>query len=307
MKHSFLNVLACPQCGGDLRLKGAVGSEEIQTGELVCAEGHDFPIADGIPRFVGSELYAGSFGYEWTIHRTTQLDDARSHESEQAFRVKTGLTPDDLRGRLVLDVGCGMGRFSDVATRWGATVVGVDLSRAVDSAAANLGSRPQFHVAQSDVFHLPFRPETFDVIFSLGVLHHTPSTRAAFDRLPSLLKTGGTIAIWVYSADWFWTFADVYRRVTTRLPKRLLYAMSHLAVPLYHLYRLPAIRRLQPLLPVSMHPKASWRVLDTFDWYSPTYQWKHTYDEVVPWLEAHGLEAIERLEFPVSVRGTRSR
>jgi len=70
----------------------------------------------------------------------------------------------------VLDVGCGMGRFADVILRWGGEDYAVDLSFAVDAAYANLGDRPGFHVAQASVFDLPFRPKTFDLIFSLGVL-----------------------------------------------------------------------------------------------------------------------------------------
>jgi 2-polyprenyl-3-methyl-5-hydroxy-6-metoxy-1,4-benzoquinol methylase len=125
----------------------------------------------------------GNFSLEWTRHRLTQLDDATHHESEERFRIKTGFAPDDLKGKLVLDVGCGAGRFSEVALRWGATVVGIDLSLAVDSAYVNLDSRSQFHVALADIFRLPFKSESFDVIFSLGVLHHTPDTAQAFRQV----------------------------------------------------------------------------------------------------------------------------
>ncbi|MFZ3245322.1 MAG: methyltransferase domain-containing protein, partial [Candidatus Acidiferrales bacterium] len=79
-------------------------------------------------RFVDAEKYAGSFGFQWHKHAQTQLDGPDNTESEFDFRQRTGFTPDELRGKLVLDVGCGMGRFAEVASRWGATVVGVDLS-----------------------------------------------------------------------------------------------------------------------------------------------------------------------------------
>ena len=52
---------------------------------------------------------------------------------------KTGFTPDDLRGKLVLDAGVGAGRYADVISRWGTDVVGVDLSFAVEAAARNVG------------------------------------------------------------------------------------------------------------------------------------------------------------------------
>ena len=249
-----------------------------------------------------------NFGFEWTLHARTQLDSATSDESERTFQVKTGFTPEQLRGKRVLDVGCGMGRFSDVASRWGASVVAIDLSRAVDAAQRNIGARENVSIAQANIFDLPFREGTFDFIFSIGVLHHTPNTRAAFDNLPRLLRTDGKIAVWVYSSyDGFrWVFSDFYRRFTWRLPKRMLHTLAYAAIPLYYVYEIPILGLfLRWILPASSHPKPEWRVLDTFDWYSPQYQWKHSYEDVFPWFQAHGLKDIRVLGAPVSVQGTK--
>ena len=309
MKPSFIDLLACPTCGGDLHVSGRPGpAGEIETGELQCERGHQFQIIAGVPRFVSTELYAENFGFEWTVHAGTQLDSSASDESERTFRAKTGFTPEQLRGKRVLDVGCGMGRFSDVASLWGATVVGIDLSRAVDAAQRNIGGRENVHIAQANIFELPFREETFDVVFSIGVLHHTPNTKAAFDNLPRLLRRNGKIAIWVYTSydGYQWRWSDLYRRVTPRLPKRLLHVLSYAAVPLYFVNKIPILGLfMQRLVPVSNHPKARWRVLDTFDWYSPKYQWKHSYEEVFPWFEESGLKEIRVLKVPVAVQGTK--
>jgi len=305
MRPAFLDVLRCPACAAELDARAGAGGE---CSSLECASEHRFPVVDGVPRFLDSESYAGNFGYEWNVHDRTQLDDRSSDESERTFRRKTGFGPEDVAGKLVLDAGCGMGRFSDVASRWGATVVGVDLSRAVEAAQRNLGDRPNVHVAQADILRLPFADETFDLVFSIGVLHHTPDTRAAFDRLPRLVKPGGRIAVWLYPgyAAFMWKMSDVLRRWTWRMPPRLLHAMAHVAVPKYYVDRLPAVGMASRfLLPVSGHPRAEWRVLDTFDWYSPRYQWKHTYEEVFRWFEAQGLVDIRVLDFPVALQGTR--
>ena len=164
------------------------------------------------------------------------------------------------------------------------------------------------HIAQANIFQLPFREETFDVIFSIGVLHHTPNPKAAFDNLPKLLRAEGKIPIWLYNGyDAFrWRFSDLYRRFTPRLPKRMLHSLAYAAIPLYYVYKIPGVGLfLRWILPVSNHPKPRWRVLDTFDWYSPQYQWKHSYEEVFPWFEAHGLKDIRVLSVPVSVQGTK--
>jgi len=307
LKPAFVDLLACPKCGSSFELMYDGHSAEVDSGQLVCRDHHQFEITGGVPRFVDSELYAQNFGFEWNVHSLTQLDNARSDESERTFRAKTGFAPEDLHGKRVLDVGCGMGRFSDVAARWGATVVGIDLSTAVDAAQRNIGSRPNVHIAQANIFELPLRAETFDFIFSIGVLHHTPNTRAAFDKLPRLLRNGGRIAIWLYEKHPLkWRFSDLYRRFTPRLPKRVLYRLSYGAIPLYFTYKIPIVGlAIHWVLPAGDHPKSTWRVLDTFDWYSPQYQWKHSYGEVLGWFEEHDLTDVRVLDVPVAIQGTR--
>src|ERR1044072_4024360 len=122
MKARLQQLLACPQCKGDHTLKADQSSgDEILVGLLRCSScGVDFPIRGGIPRFVGGDAYAESFGDEWHRFRTVQLDSANgSRECEDGFRLKTGLGPDDVRGRLVLDAGVGAGRYAEVMSHWG--------------------------------------------------------------------------------------------------------------------------------------------------------------------------------------------
>jgi SAM-dependent methyltransferase len=213
---------------------------------------------------------------------------------------RTGLRPEDVRGRLILDAGVGAGRFAEVASRWGGRVVGVDISFSVDAALENLRDRENVALLQADLMAPPFAPEAFDIVYSIGVLHHTPNARHAFESVARLVRPGGTIALWVYSGHNRWyRFSDLYRRFTTHLPKRLLYALSHIAVPFHYLCRLPLVGRLlRHLVPMSDHPNWRWRILDTFDWYSPVYQSKHTFPEVVRWLKEAGFSEIELFDDP---------
>lgn len=317
MKRDLMQVLCCPDCAGHLVLHDTVATNsDVEMGALSCtACGTDYPIVRGIPRFVESDAYVGSFSYEWNRWNTVQLDSANGgHESENTFREKTGFTPADLQGKLVLDVGCGAGRFLDVASRWGATVVGVDLSFAVDAAYKSMGARPNVSVVQADVNRLPFRPQTFDAIFSLGVLHHSRDTREAFLNLPPLLKDGGDIAVWLYYyTDHLYNLAsDFWRRLLRPMPTWAVYAWSWLLVTLFSdLWLTPIMSRrpflhLRRVLPVNTHPDRNWRVLDTFDWYSPRYQDKDCSPaRVVSWCREGGVRDVRVLTFLTSVRGRR--
>jgi len=298
-------LLRCPNCRGPLNQQG--------TGYRCSGCGRSIPSVNGVARFVDAQNYADTFGFQWKRYARTQLDSNEVRDSEHHFRIKTGLNPQDLEGKLVLDVGCGMGRFAEVATRWGARVVGIDLSAAAEVAARNLAGR-DFLALQADVFYLPFELESFDCIYSLGVLHHTPDCEAAVKILPQYLKPGGTMAVWLYSGynKWY-RFTDIYRKYTNRMSAPALHRVLRVAVPvLYHLDRglrvIPGVGKpvaglVHHVFPVNRQPDPEARILDTFDWYSPKYQSKHTYEQVFRWFESCGLEDLHVAETPVAVRG----
>ena len=311
MKESALSVLRCPACRSEMTVDVQNrNANEIITGQLRCAGCRvSFPIARGVPRFVSTDSYADAFSFEWNLHRTTQLDSATGKtDSVDRFATSLGFPLSELNGKLVLDIGCGTGRFAEIALKNGATVVGVDLSLAVDAAYKNIGTHPEMHIVQADVFKLPLAFDKFDVIYSLGVLHHTPDCRKAFEQLPAHLKPGGKVVITVYTDrnKYYCMSTNFWRRWTPRLPKRLLYALCHVAVPLYYLYRIPGLRVIgMGLFPINMDPRPKWRVLDTFDCYSPTYQSYHNFPEVFEWFETAGLRDIRAIEPEVTLVGTR--
>lgn len=297
MKPALLTWLRCPACREPYQTSMAhEGAGEIQERFLRCRCASSVPVRSGIPRFVRDDGYAGSFGFEWRMHAKTQLDSANgSGRSEEQFRARLDVPLEWLKEKLVLDAGCGMGRFAEVAAKYGATVVGVDMSVAVDVAQQNLRAWSNVHLLQAALERLPFPPATFDLIYSFGVLHHTPDARRVFLGLAPLLKPGGRMAIFVYSAynkgvvysSTFW------RAITTRLPHRLLYWISAGSIPLYYVYRLPVVGQLVKLcLVISMEQNWRWRWLDTFDWYSARYQSKHTHAEVDGWFREAGLQNV---------------
>jgi SAM-dependent methyltransferase len=302
--EAISTILCCPSCHGEME-----GHEE----GFRCTQcGTGFPRVRGLVRFVDAQFYSSSFGYQWQQFPRAQW----GRQSEITFDRKTGFDHSGLKGKLVLDVGCGTGRFVDVANRLGARVVGIDLSAAAEVAERNLADRAEVTIYQADVFNLPFKPESFDYIYSIGVLHHTPDCEKAFKTLVPLLKPGGQIAIWLYSAYSKWyRMSDYYRPITSRMPSTWLHGLCQIARPMYYVYhglrRIPIIGRpaagmLRFMFPMPLDQReGSARVLDTFDWYSPKYQSKHTYEEVFRWFESCGLQDLHVLHEPVAVRGAR--
>src|SRR5467141_1540519 len=129
MKRHLLNWLVCPSCRGELTLSASQAREdEIEEGTLACEKCRKtFPVVRGIPRFVPSEQYAASFGRQWNRYAKLQLDSYNGTPfSRQRFYSITEWNSTAMAGKLVLDVGCGAGRFAEVVLRDGAEVVAVD-------------------------------------------------------------------------------------------------------------------------------------------------------------------------------------
>jgi SAM-dependent methyltransferase len=311
MKHSALRFLVCPTCGDGLRLRSDRSEGlEVLEGSLVSEGcGRRYPVRAGVPRFVDSGGYASSFGFQWNRFRQVQIDSASGkRESERRLAAVTGWAADDYRDRLVLDVGVGAGRFAEIVAASGGEVVGFDLTEAVDAAYANIGRHPRVHLVQADVFAMPFPEARFDLAYSIGVLHHTPEPRSAFARVAARVRPGGGFAVYLY--DRYGPgrrLNDALRRITTRLPRRTMLGLTYAAVPLYYVYRVPLVGSLLQLVaPISLQPDWRWRWLDTFDWYTPRYQWKFLYPEVHRWFRECGFDDVHVFDSPIAMRGNKN-
>ena len=306
MKASLLSLLVCPSCHSALTARQG---KDLIEGELTCSGcGATYPVRGGIPRFVAHGGYAGSFGRQWTWFQNTQIDSRNgTRESERQLAATTGWGDDDYRGRLVLDAGVGAGRFAEVAASKGAEVVGVDLTEAIDAAADNLAGYDNVNLVQADIFALPFRPGSFDLAYSVGVLHHTPDPATAFRRLADLVKPDGDLAVYLYERNGLSHRAsDQIRKLTTRLPPELMLALCALSIPAYPLYRAPLLGGLLQLLcPIALMPGWKDRWLGTFDWYTPEYQWKLRYPEVMRWFRECGFNDLSAFDEPIRIRGRR--
>lgn len=323
MKLALLSYLACPVCGGDLKFAALESyprhGTEVEDGTMSCKDcARVYPITDGIPRLRPPQALESrtaktrqTFGWEWLRYPGSLPED------KAIFLEETMLSAQELSGKLVLDAGCGMGRYSAIALSLGAEVIALDMSESLIRVAERARTEPKLHPVEGDLLHPPFKKSVFDVAYSQGVLHHTADTRAAFAAVAALIKPRGAFSVWLYGRagryaefatnpirpgrEWIvrnrctaWAIvlvrhivSDILRLFTTRLPVPIVHAICH---PLTWLGVVPGLK----WLTYSVHPNYQVRLIENFDWISPPYQWHHTKEELSRWYQEEGF-SVEKL------------
>src|SRR6185437_27382 len=203
--------LQCPKTREDLVLADVADEvgDDVIAGALVTKSGTRYPIRGGVPRFVEIH-YATAFGLQWNTHARTQIDNARHTHSAERFWGETGFTPADLAGKLVLDGGCGSGRFTDIAAGAGARVIAVDLSEAVDACYANNRDRENVCVIQASLLEMLVRAQSMDCAFTIGVIQHTPDPLGALRETTNTVKVGGIVGVSWYKKYWYTYLNQAY-------------------------------------------------------------------------------------------------
>ena len=154
---------------------------------------------------------------------------------------------------------------------------------------------PNVAIVQADLTDLPLRPEAFDLVFSIGVLHHSPETKRGFESIARMVKPGGRLSVWLYRRN-TWpqeVLNDALRWIARKLPRPMLLRLCQAAAVVG---AVPVINQtLNKVANFSNHPCWENRVCDNFDWYSPEYQHHHTVSEVVSWFDNCGFQEIQEL------------
>lgn len=298
--------LRCVTCEGRLDLE--------PPSSLACRGcGARYPITGGIPRMLApgtrsadeaavAQRTADSFAYEW--ERFGGLREEWAKNFDDYMRPHTARS---LAGKSVLDVGAGSGRHSFHAARAAARVVAVDLGASIEVARRNLPA--SVLTVQADAEALPFEPGSFDVVMSIGVLHHLPDTERALRSITRYAKPGGHVHVYLYWVpDQRWQRAALravtaIRRLTVRLPHSVLHALCYpiaavllaIFVAPYRAFRhRPRAARLAATLPLKTYADYPFGVLvnDQFDRFSAPLERRFTADEVRAAMVAAGLEDV---------------
>lgn len=283
----------------------------------------------------GQKQVAQAFSYKW--HRTPSwgVTSAGTRDAMTPWMMATLGHADETayaaylaRFRCMLDAGCGNGRETVRMAKLNpnAKVIGIDISDSIEVAATHAREIPNARFVRGNICELPFPRESFDHILSFGVLHHTPSTRRAFESVAQLLAPGGEFAFYIYKkkaplrefaddhvrkAIQSLSFAEAWaemERMTT-LGRALSELNATITVPEIKTLGIEAGRHnLQRLLYYTVF-KCYWNdafsfeenVHVNFDWYAPQYAWRHTEEEVCSWIEEAGLMVTFQRTIPAGM------
>ena len=197
LENILKNFLTCPNCGND----NPIWSEKF----IECDPcGKRIKIKDSIPRYVDG-AYHSNFGLQWNKFSTVQLDSYNgSDESEKRLLAQSKLCPDDFNGKVVLEVGAGNGRFTEIFLKYGAIVLAVDYSSAIDANCRNHSKyieEGRLLLIQGDLFNLPLKEKSFDIVFCYGVIQHTGDNQKAISELSKFPKKNGRLLLDIYSTS----------------------------------------------------------------------------------------------------------
>lgn len=310
MRPSLLEHLCCPTCRATLRLDGAPDAAGwIETGFLACTGcGQQFVIEHGVPDFVEARGPAdvrqttSGFARNWNEYNEIILEDEQLNDA--LFRDWVlPLDPESMRGKLVLEPGCGMGRWLRVASKYQPrALIGVDYSEVAWTAAQNTKDLPDVHVVRADILRLPLR-SMMEVTYCLGVVHHTPDPARTFDALVRSMADAGTLCVWVYGKEnngWIThVVTPVREKLTSRLPHPVLAVLSKILAAMLYAWAAAYALGLEKLgLPYAAYlrylRRYPFRYMEhiVYDHLVPRIAHYHSREELEGWAQRNGLRFL---------------
>lgn len=319
MKYKLLEILCCPACHGELDLHQEQTEGVVTlTGSLTCREcSRRYPIVNRVPRMIlnvaSVNKTRSSFRAQW-MRRFAGKAERRSmvfaqdildtvlwiHQSAQGALLASGTDS------WCLDAGCGSAEKTVEFAKYvpSHNVVGLDLSDTLETSYEENKHISNLHFVQADMFHPPFKEETFAFGMSFAAMHHTSDTWRAFCAIAVTVKRRGTFLSWLYPVAKEYpnhAYGALYRQrdwhmlnIPRHLPPWLCMLCCKVYVALLFPVLIPTIKRISNFGSLSERNMLTLReqyhsaVFYTHDNVAPYYQHRHSVAEVSNWYKECG-------------------
>jgi SAM-dependent methyltransferase len=288
----------CPKCHSGL---------SSQSNSLVCDNNHVFPWNRNVIDFscaaeidVTQKRSQQSFGIEWTQYYANLGWAPREFSVEtEMFLTYTRAMPNFFANSIIVDAGCGNGRYINIINQIASPVprliIAVDLSDSIYVAAKNCSNFSNVLFLKMNLNLLPgVLKQPVDYVYSIGVLHHTPSAEAAFESLARCVKKSGFMSVYLYGKGnplLYRVNSFLRNRLFQKWPHRLVYYLAVLIAIPSQLFR---IRFFGPwaLDFITRIVFISYDVHNMFDAYTAGYTSFHTKSEVEEWYRRNGFDCV---------------
>ncbi len=297
----------------------------IQKDNKFTSKNGEYSIIDGIPKFVKDDSEEPQydiekcFSYQWTKSDFGQPEKFSDEDVRNDVIETMDLTEDDLSlfdNKIILDVGVGSGASSRLWAPRAKEFHGVDIGKGIYRAKNTLKDSVKNPIlSHSDLHNLPYADESFDVIVSNGVLHHTPSTKNALKQVFPKLKKGGLIIFYIYKVKPpLREFSDDYIRnlISDLGPDEAFEATKSITKLAESLHNQKITINIPEDVPLLGFKKGNYDLqrfiyqnifklfwkdsmgfyesnMENFDWYYPKYSWRHTEQEIIDWCNEFNL------------------
>lgn len=239
INKNYYEYLCCPICKNSLDL--IIDNEDkigVKVGKLRCNGcSKSFPIIDYIPRFIEQENYALNFGFQWNKFSKLRSDRYNNTTNvSNTILLRTKWNKEHLKGKLLLECGCGAGNDTEVLLDLGANVITFDYSNSVEAAFVNNVNSPNLLIFQGDINNIPLKENLFDIVYCHRVIQHTPNPENAFYSILKHLKEGGELFLHSYGLNsWnFFHYHYILRPITKRINYQIIFRVLKVIGPIFY-------------------------------------------------------------------------